>query len=43
MNPEILKAVVRVVVANQELTKAIDELRELINKEILVSYKKGDK
>jgi hypothetical protein len=34
MNPEILKAVVRVV-------KAIDELRELINKEILVSYKKG--
>jgi len=41
MNPEILKAVVRVVIANQELTNAIDALRELINKEILVSYKKG--
>jgi len=43
MNQEILKAVVRVVVANQELTTAVDALRELVNKEILASYKKGDK
>jgi hypothetical protein len=39
MDPEILQAVVRVVVANQELTTAIDALRELINQKIL----KGDK
>jgi hypothetical protein len=39
MSPEILKAVVRVVIANQELTTAIDALRELINQKIL----KGDK
>jgi hypothetical protein len=39
MSPEILKAVVRVVIANQEMTTAIDALRELINQKIL----KGDK
>jgi UDP:flavonoid glycosyltransferase YjiC (YdhE family) len=39
MNPEVLKAVVKVVIANQELTQAIEDLRELINQQIL----KGDK
>jgi hypothetical protein len=39
MSPEVLKAVVKVVIANQELTNAIDALRELINQQIL----KGDK